>query len=505
MRDKTGWSRSPHFRFRAAKNGGASCPAREALLNKGFTKGVDSPMQQRQRVALALADAFLCGAPKPSELIERGSAALGDRVPWLAPLATRTGSAFGAQWPPESAALGRFILADPAFRQSWREPGPKPRIRRWFLPASTMGEPVPPLAACALPSLASPGELAAWLGLSCSELDWLADPWGSERHSAVGALRHYVYRWISKRRGGQRLLEAPKPRLRSVQRQILRGILDPVPPHPAAHGFRRGRSCLSHAQSHCGRVLVLRMDLSNFFTQVPARRVHALFASLGYPPAVARCLTGLCTNRTPARVLGGRLGERPELDWQQRQALQHPHLPQGAPSSPALANLALFRFDLRLARAAAALGARYTRYADDLAFSGGAVFARRVGAFHGLICRVGLEEGFPVETRKTRAMRQGGRQQLTGILVNRHPNLRRRDYDRLKAILHNCLKLGPAGQNREGHPDFRAHLQGRIAHLELLNPPRGQKLRALFERIEWGESVIHATGERGPICSPGAR
>ena len=445
-------------------------------------------MQQRQRVAQGLADAFLCGGPEPSELTERGNAALGDAGPWLGTLATSIGAAFGGTWPLESASLARFILADPGFRRSWSEPGPKPRIRRWFLPTSTMGEPVPPLATCALPPLASPGELAKWLGLSGSELDWLADPWGSERRTAVGPLRHYVYRWIPKRRGGQRLLEVPKPRLRSVQRQILRGILDQVPPHPAAHGFRRGRSCLTHAESHCGQVLVLRMDLSNFFTQVPIRRVHALFASLGYPHAVARCLTGLCTNRTPAPVLGGRLGERPELDWQQRQALQHGHLPQGAPSSPALANLALFRFDLRLDRAASALGARYTRYADDLAFSGGTPFARRAAAFHGLVCRVGLEEGFPVETRKTQIMRQGGRQQLTGILVNRHPNLRRRDYDRLKATLHNCLELGPAGQNRERHPDFRAHLQGRIAHVERLNPPRGQKLRALFERIQWGST-----------------
>jgi len=459
-------------------------------------------MQQRRRVAQCLADAFLCGGTEPSELIGRGSAALGDPVPWLGPLATRIGSAFGAQWPLESVALTRLILADPGFRRAWSEPGPKPPIRRWFLPASTMGEPVPPLAACALPPLASPGALAEWLGLSSNELDWLADPWGSERRAAVGPLRHYVYRWIPKRRGGRRLLEAPKPRLRSVQRQILRGILDEVLPHPAAHGFRRGRSCLSHAQSHCGRVLVLRMDLSNFFTQVPARRVHALFTSLGYPPTVARCLTGLCTNRVPARVLRNPLGERPELDWKQRQALQHPHLPQGAPSSPALANLALFRFDLRLERAAAALGARYTRYADDMAFSGGADFARRIAAFHRLICRIGLEEGFPVETRKTRAMRQGGRQQLTGILVNHHPNLRRRDYDRLKAILHNCLKLGPAGQNRDGHRDFRAHLRGKIAHLERLNPTRGRKLLALFERIEWGEFASQTAGNQRQFCAP---
>jgi len=270
-----------------------------------------------------------------------------------------------------------------------------------------------------------------------------------------------------------------------VQRQILKGILDPIPPHPAAHGFRRGRSCLSHARIHCDREMVLRMDLSSFFTQVSARRVHGLFTTLGYPPPVASLLTGLCTNRVPNDVLRGGLGEAPRLDWHQRQALHHPHLPQGAPSSPALANLALYRLDVRLSRAAAALEASYSRYADDLAFSGNGAFARRAQAFHQLVCRAALEEGFPVETRKSRLMRRGNRQQLTGLTVNRHPNLRRQDYDRLKAILFNCVKLGPAAQNRSQHPDFRAHLRGRVAHLETINPTRGGKLRELFERIEW--------------------
>jgi hypothetical protein len=84
-------------------------------------------------------------------------------------------------------------------------------------------------------------------------------------------------------------------------------------------------------------------------------------------------------------------------------------------------------------------------------------------------------------------MRQGVRQQLAGVVLNVHPNVRRDEYDRLKAILCNCARHGPASQNRDGHADFRAHLLGRIAHVAQINPNRARKLRALFERISWPE------------------
>jgi hypothetical protein len=70
-------------------------------------------------------------------------------------------------------------------------------------------------------------------------------------------------------------------------------------------------------------------------------------------------------------------------------------------------------------------------------------------------------------------------------VVNERPNLTRTDYDRLKATLHNCVKHGPAAQNRDGHADFRAHLAGRVAYAAWLNPARGRRLRELFERIAW--------------------
>ena len=82
-------------------------------------------------------------------------------------------------------------------------------------------------------------------------------------------------------------------------------------------------------------------------------------------------------------------------------------------------------------------------------------------------------------------MTSAGRQRVCGIVVNDHPNVARDEYDRLKAILHNATRHGPAGENRAGVADFRAHLLGRIAWVQSINPARGARLRERFARIEW--------------------
>ena len=87
--------------------------------------------------------------------------------------------------------------------------------------------------------------------------------------------------------------------------------------------------------------------------------------------------------------------------------------------------------------------------------------------------------------RKRKVIRRGHRQLVTGVVVNAKVNIRRDEFDRLKAILTNCVKLGPTSQNRDGHADFAAHLRGRIAFVRQLNPARAEKLRRIFEQIRW--------------------
>jgi RNA-directed DNA polymerase len=267
-------------------------------------------------------------------------------------------------------------------------------------------------------------------------------------------------------------------------------ILARIPPHDAAHGFRPGRSITTFAAPHVGRAIVLKMDLRDFFISITGARVSAIFFTAGYPEPVARLLSGLCTNTVPSDVLN-QVGRpepeslRPTLAWQDGRPYLRPHLPQGSPTSPALANLAAYRLDARLAALSATAGGVYTRYADDLIFSGDDDFARSVHRFKVQAAAIAIEEGFAIQHRKTRVMRQGVRQSAGGIVINQKINMARDDFDRLKAILCNCVKGGPAEQNRSQVADFRAHRAGRVAHAGRLSPARGEKLKRLFDTVKW--------------------
>ncbi len=307
-------------------------------------------------------------------------------------------------------------------------------------------------------------------------------PW--QRKAPLGD-QHYRFRLLAKRSGGWRLLEVPEPYLMALQRRLLDDLLDHIPPHQAACGYVRERSVVDHARSHAGQTVVLKFDLQDFFSSVRASRVHALFTTLGYPEQVARELTALCTTATPEPVLR-RLHAEGGLPWNQVLRLREPHLPQGAPTSPALANLCAFRLDLRLDGLAHALGARYTRYADDIVLSGGANLQVARARIEAWVARIAGEEGFTLNLRKSRCVGTGIRQSVCGIVVNQHPNLPREDFDRLKAVLHQCVRDGPHAQNRDGLPNWRDHLRGRVAWATQLNPQKAQRLQRLFDQINWG-------------------
>mgnify|MGYP000431892113 CR=1 FL=1 len=396
-----------------------------------------------------LAKAFLAGGMDADLAAGRGHDALGRKTRWMEGLARRFVSAFGAGTRPRLREAVAFLRADGAL-QEVLEKDLYEIARRLTEPA--VMQPVEAARSWGLPAIVSAGALADWLCLGGPELEWLADLRGTARPG------HYHYQTVAKQSGAVRLLEAPKVRLKAAQRRILREILDLVPGHGAAHGFRAGRSIQSFVAPHVGRPVVLRMDLRDFFPSIGRARVQAVFRTLGYPEIVADLLGGLCTNQAP---LGGPL-------------YRNAHLPQGAPSSPALANLCFYRADCRLAGLASAAGLRYTRYADDLAFSGVSIsdaLVPRVGA-------IAYEEGFAVQFHKTRLMRQGVRQHLAGLVVNAIRNVKRDEFDRLKATLFNCVQRGPDMENRDV-------LAGRVGFVESVNPERGRKLRTIFNRIEW--------------------
>ncbi len=436
----------------------------------------------RHSVALGLAQALLAGPLHHAGLAARLRAATGERGSWIDALAQAIANACALSWPLQRAeTLAERVLHEPAFLGAF-ERADVPRLVRYFLHPGKQLPPPLGLDALALPALATVGDLAAWLGIDSNTLDWFANDPARRRHDALHR-QHYQWRWWPKR-GGVRVLEVPRARLKALQRRILDGLLSRVPPHEAACGFTRGRGLLDHARGHVGQDVLMRFDLRDFFGSVRASRVHALFATLGYSPAVSRALTALTTSRVPEPYLMRWRDER-LIDCQHAARLRIAHLPQGAPTSPALANLCAFNLDLRLAALAQSCGARFSRYADDLVISGGKGLAARRLQLEALVGAVAREEGFALQHRKTHCATRAGAQRVCGLVVNEHPNLPRAEFDRLKAVLHRCVVDGPRAQNRSGIADWRGHLIGRVSWALLVNPAKATRLSALLARIDW--------------------
>lgn len=434
-----------------------------------------------------LADARQPGGTAPGALRARAAATLGGDAPWLKPLAEALGNRSQSTWRrSDLPALANAIHEMPEFDAAF-EQDKLPRVRRIILrPAEMLPRPMG-LDHFALPNIPTLAELAQWLELDADRLAWLTSPAQAFRapdDASVQSASHYRYQLQPKRLGGLRLLEIPKADLKRAQRRVLDDLLRHVPVHEAAHGFVPGRSVASHAAAHTGRDVVIGFDLRDFFPAVRASRVHATFRTLGYAEGVARALAALCTHRTDAAVIE-RLRDDGGLDWMGAKRLAAPHLPQGSPCSPALANLCAFRLDLRLEGLAWVFGATYTRYADDLVFSGPASLRAQFNALRAWVDGIAADEGFELHPRKVRCMPAHRQQRVTGVVVNDKANAPREDFDCLKAVLHRCALHGPASQNRERHADFRAYLLGRIAWIGQLNTARKTRLMRLFERIEW--------------------
>ena len=325
------------------------------------------------------------------------------------------------------------------------------------------------LEAAGLPALSTPAELAEALGLSVSRLRWLAF------HAEAATRVHYVTFEVPKKGGGARKLSAPHRSLAATQRWILDRIVAMLAAEPEAHGFLPGRSILTNATPHAGRAVVVNMDLENFFPSVGFRRVRSVFRRLGYSPSVATILALLCTECPRRPVV---------YDGTTYHVATAPRgLPQGASTSPALSNQVARRLDRRLAGLAAKLGATYTRYADDLTFSGDETLGGKVGYLMARVRHLAKDEGFAVNEAKSRVLRRNAAQVVTGLVVNDRPGVPRDEVRRLRAILHRAGHEGLDAQNREGHPNFRAWLRGKIAYVSMARPEVGGRLLAQFEEL----------------------
>jgi hypothetical protein len=311
-----------------------------------------------------------------------------------------------------------------------------------------------------LPALDTPQQLAEALGVTVPQLRGMA------YHRDAATSLHYSRFTIPKRDGTERPIWAPKKRLKAAQRWILHHVVERLPVHGAAQGFLVGRSTLTNAAVHANPKTILKMDVKDFFPTVTWRRVRGVFRRAGYRDGVSTLLALVCTE-APREVV--------QLDGKTYYVSLGPRcLPQGAPTSPAITNALCLRLDRRLAGLAAKLGWRYSRYADDLTFSLPASHTGkpRLGALLGCVARVVKAEGFEVKPEKTRVHRSGGRQAVTGLVVNgdlppRAPRKLRRE---LRAAIHNLKKGKPL---KDG--ESLARLTGFAAYVHMTNPALGKK------------------------------
>lgn len=296
-----------------------------------------------------------------------------------------------------------------------------------------------------LPPVYSTGTLAVFLGISPKII------FSIRRNPR----NHYRTFFIKKRSGKWREISSPRTYLKVIQWWIVDNILSKQSMHDFVFGFIRGRGIIDNAKYHASTNHILNMDIRDFFPSVESSNVQSIFARLGFSIEVAELFSELC-------CLNGRL-------------------PQGAPTSPILANLAFSNIDTELHELAQLSGMRYSRYADDLTFSCKehieTDFVKKVKdivEFH----------DFKVNDEKTRFCGPGDRLEVTGVVINEKLQPPRKWRKITRAKLH---KLSYADRIIRRDIDYINGLRGiALQYPESVNMQSLAKFgREIYEKLRW--------------------
>ena len=320
-----------------------------------------------------------------------------------------------------------------------------------------------------LPDFKDAGDLAKAMKLDLSKLKFLAF------NRKVSTVSHYKRFYMQKKSGGQRLISAPMPLLKSAQYWVLENIIDKVPVAKPAHGFRLNHSILTNATPHIGQDVVVNMDFKDFFPTITFGRVKGVFVNLGYSEKLASIFAALCTEPDVDEV---------EMDGETFFVAKGPrHLPQGAPTSPALTNVLCYKLDQRLTGACKKLGFVYTRYADDLTFSTKGESAENLKKLRWQVRKITQDEGFVLHPDKERIMRKGSKQEVTGLVVNEGLGVDRKTLKKFRALLHQIKSTGTEGKQWGNGKNLAASVWGYAHFVAMVKPEKGKKLLAEIETI----------------------
>jgi RNA-directed DNA polymerase len=275
-------------------------------------------------------------------------------------------------------------------------------------------------------SASNTAEVSALLQVKSTEINYLVSRLG----------RQYARRSRKKPDGTKRVLLVPSERLKRLQRKVYDHILIKVPLQPCVYAVK-GKSPKENAAVHTGKTVIFKMDLAQCFPSIKPQMVRDIFQGLGFGPEATGLLTKLTT-------------------WENE-------LPQGVPTSSALANLALRRVDMRITKLKDEYGFDYSRWVDDLTFSGGA----RLLKFRGLLKKIIETEGFRVKAEKTETELAKDRQTVLNFVVNTKVNLPK---EKRSAIKKEVMDAHGAGA------ELSASLAGKMYWLRSVNPEAGGRL-----------------------------
>ena len=314
--------------------------------------------------------------------------------------------------------------------------------------------------------------------------EWIAQKLVLEHKPfSIKQVYHYYYNLeskykehrIPKKSGGERIIHAPEETLKRIQRRLNVILSYLYEPTEAAHGFVMNRSIVTNAKPHVGKKCIFNLDLQDFFPTVHFGRVKAVLQlpEYGLAPELAHIVANFC-------CFQGKL-------------------PQGSPVSPILTNIVCRRMDYRISGLAVKNGFTYTRYADDITLSFDELSEetrQKMGFGLGKILE---EEGFTINSKKTRLLTPNQRQEVTGIVVNEKPNVNRAYIRSIRAILHNWQKHGlEATQARfigfypqekgfkrnKTIPDLRNVLFGKIQFLRMVRGRDDEIFKGILKKIQ---------------------
>ena len=332
--------------------------------------------------------------------------------------------------------------------------------------------------------------------------DIKTDEFGTTKYQiSESQLRHFSYdkivpnRYktfqIRKKSGGIREINAPCYQL-SILLYLINILLKAIyTPKSCVTGFAEGRSIVMNASMHTGHHYVFNIDLENFFPSIPQARVWARLQldPFNFPVDVASVVAGLCchTNAEGTQNV----------------------LPQGAATSPLLTNAICDKLDRRMLGVARKFGLHYSRYADDMTFSSMHNVYQEDSEFRNEIKRIIEEQGFKMNDKKTRLLRDGQRQEVTGLTVNENVNLTKKYIRDLRCILHIWEKEGygkayayfypfykkEKGYIKKGEPVMENVIGGKLNYMRMVKGEGNAAYKKLLNRFNKLQQIVFVDNE----------